>query len=159
MTRSTDLHTLLGDLVQANSRLVRIAAQATGSTESSATWRTLRVLQQSGPLRVGELAALSRVAQPTMTKIVAGLADRGWVERIADPDDARAAQIVVTPAGATAVDGWVEELTSALHPYFADLTVDELDALRRTVALLQERVELNDPATTDKSTRTKELSH
>jgi DNA-binding MarR family transcriptional regulator len=158
MERASDLHTLLGDLVQANARLVRIAAQTTGSTESSATWRTLRVLQQSGPMRVGELAALSRVAQPTMTKIVAGLAERGWVQRVVDPGDARAAQVDVTPAGVAAVDAWLDELASALHPYFADLTADELDALRRTVMLLQERVELNDP-TTSTDRRTRELSH
>ncbi|HEY0247009.1 MAG TPA: MarR family transcriptional regulator [Gryllotalpicola sp.] len=153
MTRPQDLHTLLGDLVQANSRLVRIAAQATGTTESAATWRTLGVLQQAGPLRIGELATLSRVAQPTMTKIVAGLAERGWVVRIPDQSDARAWQIDVSPEGAAAVDAWRGELASALHPYFADLTADEFDALRRTVRLLQERVELNAPD------RTKEMSH
>jgi len=153
MTHRSELHELLGELVQTNSRLVRIAAQTTGSTESPATWRTLRVLQQNGPIRVGELAALSRVAQPTMTKIVAGLTERGWAQRVADPGDARAAQIGVTPAGVAAVDAWLDELASALHPYFVGLTADELDALRRTVTLLQERVELNDP------NRPREMSH
>ena len=153
MTHRSELHGLLGELVQANSRLVRIAAQTTGATESSATWRTLRVLERSGPLRVGELAALSRVAQPTMTKIVAGLAERGWAERVADPGDGRASQIGVTAAGVAAVDAWLDELASALHPYFDDLSDDELEALRRTVRLLQERVELNDP------NRPREMSH
>lgn len=145
MTQRSDLHALLGDLVQANARLMRIAAQATGSTESPATWRTLRVLQQTGPLRIGELASLSRVAQPTMTKIVAGLAERGWVHRVADQSDARAWQVEVTPDGVTAVDTWLDRLASALHPYFADVAADDLDALRRTVLLLQERIELNAP--------------
>ena len=152
MPNHDELQRLLGDLVQANSRLVRIAAQEAGSTESPATWRTLRVLQQSGPMRIGELAALSRVAQPTMTKIVAGLAERGWVARLADASDARAWLIEVTDAGVAAVDEWLDQVASALHPYFADLAVDELDALRRTVRLLQERVELNDPIRTKEST-------
>ena len=153
MRNTDELQGLLGDLVQANSRLVRIAAQETGSTESPATWRTLRVLQQSGPMRIGELASLSRVAQPTMTKIVAGLAERGWVDRLADESDARAWLIEVTGAGVTAVDAWVDQVASALHPYFADLSADELDALRRTVRLLQDRVALNDPIRTKESTR------
>ena len=152
MHNSDELQGLLGELVQANSRLVRIAAQETGSTESPATWRTLRVLQQSGPMRIGELAALSRVAQPTMTKIIAGLAERGWVDRLADESDARAWLIEVTDAGVTAVDAWVDQVASALHPYFADLSADELDALRRTVRLLQDRVALNDPNRTKEST-------
>jgi len=150
MPQHDELHGLLGELVQANARLVRIAAQEAGSTESPATWRTLRVLQQSGPMRIGELAALSRVAQPTMTKIVAGLAERGWVARLADESDARAWLIDVTGEGIAAVDAWVDQVASALRPYFADLSADDLDALRRTVRLLEERVELND------HTRTKE---
>jgi DNA-binding MarR family transcriptional regulator len=152
MPEHDELHRLLGGLVQADARLVRIAAQEAGSTESPATWRTLRVLQQSGPMRIGELAALSRVAQPTMTKIVAGLADRGWVVRVADESDARAWLVDVTADGVAAVDAWLDQVASALHPYFADLSTDDLDALRRTVRLLQERVELND------RTRTKEIT-
>jgi DNA-binding MarR family transcriptional regulator len=145
MPQDGELHGLLGELVQANSRLVRIAAQEANSTESPATWRTLRVLQQSGALRIGELAALSRVAQPTMTKIVAGLADRGWVARLADASDARAWLIEVTPEGVAAVDAWLHQVASALEPYFADLTADDLTALRRTVRLLEDRIARNDP--------------
>lgn len=145
MPNRDELQLLLGDLVQANARLVRIAAQETGNTESPATWRTLRVLQQSGPMRIGELATLSRVAQPTMTKIIGGLAERGWVARLADESDARASLIRVTDAGVAAVQAWIDQVASALHPYFADLSADELDALRRTVHILQARVELNDP--------------
>ncbi|WP_022882829.1 MarR family winged helix-turn-helix transcriptional regulator [Gryllotalpicola ginsengisoli] len=147
MERGSELRGLLSDLVQANSRLVRMAARETGSTESSATWRTLGLLQQQSPLRIGELAELSRVAQPTMTKIVAGLVERGWAERVHDPDDARASQIGLTAAGAAAVDEWRATLASALYPYFADLDEADLEALRRTVRLLESRVDRNQPTT------------
>ncbi|MFC4243190.1 MarR family winged helix-turn-helix transcriptional regulator [Gryllotalpicola reticulitermitis] len=152
MPHHDELQQLLGELVQANSRLVRIAAHDAGSAESPATWRTLRVLQQSGPMRIGELATLSRVAQPTMTKIVAGLAERGWVARLADESDARAWLVDVTDTGVTAVDEWLDQVASALYPYFAELSDGDVDALRRTVQLLQERVELNDPIRTKEST-------
>jgi DNA-binding MarR family transcriptional regulator len=139
-----ELRTLLSDLMQANSRLVRIAAQTTGSTESPAVWRTLGVLRSHGAQRIGELAALSRVAQPTMTKLVAGLAERGWVERIPDVHDARAWQIAITDAGREASDAWRVQLADALYPYFSDLDDDDIAALRRAVRVLKERVDLND---------------
>jgi DNA-binding MarR family transcriptional regulator len=138
-----DLHETLGDLVVASHRLTRLAARVTGSTESPATWRTLSVLQTSGAMRLGELASNSRVSQPTMTKLVRNLVESEWVKRIADTDDARAWQIAITPKGAAALLAWREELSSALVPMFADLSEDEVEALRSTVRIIGARVELS----------------
>ncbi|MFF1877210.1 MarR family winged helix-turn-helix transcriptional regulator [Leifsonia sp. NPDC058230] len=139
----SELHQTLGDLVVASHRLARLAARVTGNTESPATWRTLSVLQTGGAMRLGELAANSRVSQPTMTKIVRNLVDSEWVKRIADTDDARAWQIAITPKGATALQDWRDELTSALVPMFADLSEEEVAALRRTVEIIGSRVDLS----------------
>jgi DNA-binding MarR family transcriptional regulator len=141
--RITDLRHTLGDLVVAAHRLTRLAARLTGSTESPATWRTLSVLQTTGPLRLGELATHSRVSQPTMTKLVRNLVESEWVKRIADTDDARAWQIAITGKGADALQNWRDELSGALVPMFADLSDDELAALRRSVEIVGSRVELS----------------
>jgi DNA-binding MarR family transcriptional regulator len=138
-----ELQQTLGDLVVAAHRLARLAARVTGNTESPATWRTLSVLQTGGAMRLGELAANSRVSQPTMTKIVRNLVDSEWVKRIADTEDARAWQIDITPKGAKALQGWRDELTSALVPMFADLSEDEVAALRSTVEIIGSRVDLS----------------
>ena len=138
---AADLRRTLSDLVVASHRLTHLAARATGSTESPATWRTLSVLQSTGPLRLGELASHSRVAQPTMTNIVRTLVEAEWVDRIADAEDARAWQIVLTPRGAEALEAWRDALSTALVPMFADLSEDDLLALRRTVAVIVSRVE------------------
>ena len=141
-----ELHQTLGDLVVAAHRLARLAARVTGNTESPATWRTLSVLQTGGAMRLGELAANSRVSQPTMTKIVRNLVDSEWVKRIADTDDARAWQIAITPKGAAALQAWRDQLSAALVPMFADLTDDEIGALRQTVAIIGARVDLSTAA-------------
>lgn len=148
MTHSTpsELRETLGDLVVASHRLTRLAARVTGNTESPATWRTLSVLQSSGAMRLGELAAHSRVSQPTMTKLVRNLVEAEWVKRIADTDDARAWQIAVTPKGETALQAWRDELSGALVPMFDDLTDDEVAALRATVRIIGSRVGLAIPA-------------
>ncbi len=81
-----------------------------------------------------------RVAQPTMTKIVEGLEAQGWVRREADPADARARLVVITEAGDVALDDWRQRLVAALEPQFGGLDAEDVAGLRRTVALLRERL-------------------
>jgi DNA-binding MarR family transcriptional regulator len=135
---------MLGDLVAVNHRLTRVAATAARGTESPAIWRTLSVLEATGPIRLGELAELSRVAQPTATKIVAGLAERGWVERQDDPADARATRIAATEAGLAAKQVWRNKLAEALVPLFDDLAPDDIRVLERAVTIVRERVALSE---------------
>jgi len=143
MPETPELRQTIGDLVVAAHRLARLAAQVTGSTESPATWRTLSVLQSSGPMRLGELATQSRVSQPTMTKLVRNLVEAEWVKRIADTADARAWQIAITGKGTDALQTWRDELSAALAPMFADLSDDELAAMRTTVEIIGSRVDLS----------------
>ncbi|WP_394554695.1 MarR family winged helix-turn-helix transcriptional regulator [Agromyces sp. MMS24-JH15] len=144
MPNSDELTTLIGDLVSLSHRLTRLAATATGSTESPAVWRTLSVLRDHGPLRLGELAKASRVSQPTMTKLVHTLDERNWIRRIADRDDARAWLINADPRGLAALAAWRDELAAELAPRFADLESDELAALARSAEIIRERLERAD---------------
>jgi DNA-binding MarR family transcriptional regulator len=141
VTTSADLPTVLGDLVSVNHRITRLAASVTGSTESPAVWRTLSVLRDLGPMRLGELARVSRVSQPTMTKLVHTLDERGWIRRIADVSDARAWLISADPRGLVALAAWREELVSALQPTFADLDDDEIATLAAAVEIVRTRIE------------------
>ncbi|WP_130177226.1 MarR family winged helix-turn-helix transcriptional regulator [Cryobacterium sp. SO1] len=138
---ASDLHNILGDLVSVNHRLTRVAARAARGTESPALWRTLSVLLSAGPIRLGELADLSRVSQPTATKLVGSLVARGWIERTSDAADARVSLIASTPAGEAALVAWRTELAAALLPYFTDLPAADVETLERAVAILRERVE------------------
>jgi DNA-binding MarR family transcriptional regulator len=50
-------------------------------------------------LRITELGEDVLLTQPGMSRLVARLEARGLVERVGDPDDARASRIRLTPAG------------------------------------------------------------
>ena len=50
-------------------------------------------------LRITELGEDVLLTQPGMSRLVARLEARGLVERVDDPDDARASRIRMTPAG------------------------------------------------------------
>jgi DNA-binding MarR family transcriptional regulator len=131
----TSIGSLLIELVESTHTLSRIAT-VDGENTSPATWRTLEVLQESSPKRLGELASLARVGQPTMTAIIGSLVKSGLAVRVADPSDARAQLIDITPAGGDAIDGLRARAASALEPYFADLSDDDLDVLNRAVAIV-----------------------
>lgn len=132
MTHEKDIETL----IVAAHALTRIAALETTSDTPAAQWRTLTILRDNGALRLGDLARLSRVTQPGMTRLVGQMATLGLVERRADAVDSRATLVEVTDLGLEALQTWLLQLTAALAPHFADLDDAEWDALRTTAAVL-----------------------
>jgi DNA-binding MarR family transcriptional regulator len=135
-----ETHHTIESLIVSAYRLTRVATQSTGDQTSPAVWRTLSILQQDGPMRLGQLAAASRVAQPTMTKIVQNLASDEWVLRIADVADARSWLIAISPKGAAAMSAWRDRVAAAAEPLFADLDEDDWATLRDAAAILQSRL-------------------
>ncbi|MFH8250294.1 MarR family winged helix-turn-helix transcriptional regulator [Microbacterium sp. B2969] len=127
-------------LIVAAHALTRVAALETRNETPSAQWRTVTILRDRGPLRVGELASLSRVTQPGMTRLVGQMAEQGLVERSTDASDSRVTIVSVTPLGLEALDTWLVQLTAALAPHFEDLTDDEWSAVRTTAAVLSRKI-------------------
>jgi len=91
------LHDLSGELVIHAARLVRAVRRL--SESPGAAIRVLSLLDQFGPVGVGELARIDRSSQPTMSGAVSSLVERGWVEKSPDPHDARASVVRMTEAG------------------------------------------------------------
>src|ERR1700745_3542339 len=59
----------------------------------------LSTVERAGPLRLGDLAAAEGIAPSTLTRMVAALEELGYVRRDADPKDARASTLAITPKG------------------------------------------------------------
>ncbi|MDT0117795.1 MarR family transcriptional regulator [Microbacterium sp. PRF11] len=136
MTRDDDLQTLL----LAVHALTRIAALDTQTEAPAAQWRTLTLLRDHGPQRLGDLATLSRVTQPGMTRLVHQMDAAGLVERRRHPDDSRVSVIAATAKGLAALAGWYEQFRAALAPHVADLSESEWDAVSVAAAALSLRV-------------------
>lgn len=66
---------------------------------SSSTITTLDRLATDGPLRISDLAAREAISQPGVTMLVNRMAASGYVERVRDPTDRRAALVRITEAG------------------------------------------------------------
>jgi DNA-binding MarR family transcriptional regulator len=98
---------------------------------------TLVTLDQHGPLRSGELAQREAVSPPTMTRVLASLADRGLVQRAADPVDARWVQVSLTAAGAVALARIRSERAALLAARLARLDPDQRHAIETALPALE----------------------
>lgn len=85
------------DLVLYASRLVHALRRS--AAISPPHLRILALLDEQGPVGVSRLAHLDRCTQPSMSTTIAGLAERGWLTKKADPNDARAGLVELTDAG------------------------------------------------------------
>ncbi len=93
------------------------------------------------PWRVTELAAREGVTQPAATMLVNRLAERGWVQRAADPDDGRASLVSLTAAGDATFDTLRAEYRALLHEEMATLPDSDVDVLARASEILDGLIE------------------
>ncbi|GAB3591838.1 MarR family winged helix-turn-helix transcriptional regulator [Angustibacter peucedani] len=136
MTQAPDPRELAVELVVSSSRLIRLAARESPSSVPRALARALAVIRDLGEPRISDIAAADRISQPTATTLVQKLEERGWVERAADPDDARAVRVRITPAGRVAQTEFRQAAADALAPRLGELSADDLASLHDGVRVL-----------------------
>lgn len=130
MAPSASAHaTLSSDLLSVVARINRLANQRVRLALPFAQARLLAVIEDQGAARISDLAALDHCSQPTMTTQVRRLEDAGLVSRTADPADARAVLISITPEGVEALATVRSDRGAVIDPYLARLD----DADRRTL--------------------------
>jgi DNA-binding MarR family transcriptional regulator len=93
-------------------------------------------LYRHGPMTPGELAACEHVQPPSMTRVVAALAEQGFVDRSPHPSDGRQTVVTLTEAGRAYVDAEVSARERWLDAQLAQLTADERNLLRRAVQII-----------------------
>jgi DNA-binding MarR family transcriptional regulator len=101
----------------------------------------LATVEQTGPLRLGDLAAAERIAPSTLTRLVSVLEDHGYVQRRAVPGDARAWTLAVTPRGHEVLDQIRQENTHLLADSLLTLSAAQLAALAAALPALEQLAE------------------
>lgn len=150
MAQPPDPRQLAVDLVVSSSRLIRLAARESSSSVPRALARALAVIRELGEPRISDIAAADRISQPTATTLVQKLEERGWVERAADPADARAVRVRITPAGHVAQREFRQAAADALAPRLDRVSAADLarlaDGVRVLSALLDHQSHQEAPA-------------
>lgn len=107
----------------------------------------LATIEKSGPIRLGDLAAVEGIAPSTLTRLVTALEDSGYVRRNADPSDARASTLVITSHGQDALERIRTESTLMLTASLRLLTPEQRSVLADALPVLEQLAEA-DPAET-----------
>jgi DNA-binding MarR family transcriptional regulator len=98
----------------------------------------LSTVERAGPLRLGDLAAAEGIAPSTLTRLVAVLEELGYVQRCADPKDARASTLAITPLGHETLERLRAEGTALLTQSLMLLTPEQRAALAVALPALEQ---------------------
>ena len=101
----------------------------------------LATVERSGPMRLGDLAAAEGIAPSTLTRLVTALEDSGYVRRYADPSDARASTLAITPRGHDMLERLRTETTMVLTQSLTLLTPAQRAALAEALPVLEQLAE------------------
>ncbi|HZQ85296.1 MAG TPA: MarR family transcriptional regulator [Acidimicrobiales bacterium] len=126
--------------VRTLARLSRLLERGGGDL-SLPQFRLLAMVERGQ--RASFLAHKLTVAKPTVTALVDGLVERGYVSRSQSPDDKRATDIALTPAGRKALKTAEADMAERLEGLL-DRTVDRravLDALADLHGALEDAFE------------------
>lgn len=114
----------------------RLRQQAAGDVTASQL-SALASIASRGELSLGELAAIERIAPPSMTRIAARLEERGFVARRVDDADRRVARVVVTPQGLEVLAETRSRRDAYLAAGVQALTEDQQEVLARAIPVLE----------------------
>ena len=88
-------------------------------------------------MRLGDLAAVEGIAPSTLTRLVTALEESGYVRRHADPSDARASTLAITPRGHDTLERLRTETTLELAASLRLLTLAQRSALAEALPVLE----------------------
>ncbi|MGH3676591.1 MAG: MarR family winged helix-turn-helix transcriptional regulator [Mycobacterium sp.] len=134
---------LASDLSLAVMRLARqLRFRRSESSVSLSQLSALSTLAKEGAMTPGALAIRERVRPPSMTRVIASLADLGFVARSAHPVDGRQVLVSVSASGAQLVEAerrasqeWLQQRLAKLDP---DQRRTLLDAAELMSAIVDE---------------------
>src|SRR5450755_3459299 len=105
----------------------------------------LATVERHGPMRLGDVAAAEGIAPSTLTRLVTALEEAGYVGRHADPSDARASTLAITPSGQEALERIRAESTLVLAASMHVLTPEQRAALADALPVLEQLAEVSGP--------------
>jgi DNA-binding MarR family transcriptional regulator len=114
----------------------RLRQEAVGAITASQL-SALSTVEWRGPLSLGELADVERIAPPSMTRIAARLEERGWVERTVDAADRRVARLAITDEGRSLLMETRTRRDAYLARRLRALTAEEREILAQALPLLE----------------------
>jgi len=119
-------------------RRLRASTPRTGLTQTQAS--VLFTVARCGPIGMSELAREEDLNPTMLSRVIAGLAEQGLVERAQHPDDGRAVVVRATEAGAELREQTRRARDDVLAHELERLEPDEAEALGAALPVLERLV-------------------
>ena len=133
---------LASDLSLAVMRLARqLRFRRPESSVSLSQLSALSTLAKEGAMTPGALALRERVRPPSMTRVIASLADLGFVARSAHPADGRQVLVSGSARGAELIEAERRASQEWLKTRLSELNTDQRSALLVAADLMSELVD------------------
>jgi DNA-binding MarR family transcriptional regulator len=133
---------LASDLALAVVRLARqLRFKRSESPVSLSQLSALSTLSKEGAMTPGALAVRERVRPPSMTRVIASLAELGFVARTAHPADGRQVLVSVSDAGIHLIEAERRASQEWLRERLAQLPPDQRETLTRAADLMSALVD------------------
>ena len=101
----------------------------------------LGTLYREGALATGELAERERLKPQSVTRLVAGLVERGLIERVIDANDRRRLLVAVTPEGRRQLARELERRDERLVRQLARLSAHDRALVNAACAVIERLAE------------------
>jgi DNA-binding MarR family transcriptional regulator len=136
IARSTQIGTVLESIISLSRSLA--APRSTPFGDTVLTRTQLEILfvlaHDDGPVTPGRLAATIKVTPSAITQTMDQLRDQHLVERSSSHSDGRVRMWRLTEAAAAQVAAFESATVARAEPWFADLSVDELEHLAALIS-------------------------
>jgi DNA-binding MarR family transcriptional regulator len=114
----------------------RLRSQRTSESLSLTQASAIYTLSRCGSMTPSELASSERVRPPSMTRVIAGLEEAGWVSRRDHPTDGRQSIIELTKAGADLLAAEMSLKDRWLDKRLAELNDTDRDVLAKAAEII-----------------------
>lgn len=114
---------------------IRDMLAASGVNEQK--WRVLRVLQEKGPLELGQVAEEACLLLSSLTRMLAPMQQEGLITRRTPPEDRRKTVIAITEAGNALIRTHSGESAAIFEQIEHDFGAERLETLLDLLEALQ----------------------
>jgi MarR family transcriptional regulator, organic hydroperoxide resistance regulator len=109
-------------------------------------WRILLTLWHHQQCRFGELATLTSIAPPTLSRLLNAMRAGGFVKRKRTEADSRSVEVSLTAAGRALFERTIPFAEDTNSLYLKGLTATELNVLRRALTKIYANVRAREEA-------------
>ncbi len=89
--------------------------------------------QEKKDIRISDISNAMNLPRPGVTRTVKEMEEKGYLRKIASPDDGRVTYIIITEAGKELSRKYDQDFFSSLAPYLSGISEEEADCMIRTI--------------------------